>query len=247
MASVKESRQHRMVVVRHRPILQWAIRIIAVAAILASAMGGYHHGYRTGAVQQALLEQMLADHAERVKTLEASNNEMAQQLINTKTGAEVDRKANEAVRQEVLELKTALQKTQEENNFYRNIMSPGKGGKGPALGEWELTPAGAANQYRFKVVAKQLAKHTDWVKGHVAIEISGRQNGKTATYNYSELAVAENGDDKPALKVRFRYFQTLTGTFELPTGFEPSEVAVHLNVSGNKNTTITQSYEWLAN
>ena len=252
MASVKESRQHRMVVVRHRPILKWSIRGFTVLALAATGAGAYHYGYQQGAGQLALLEKMLAENIAKVTTLEASNSEYAQQLINTKTGAEVDRKSSEAVRQEVLELKTALQKIQEENNFYRNIMSPEKGGKGPAIGEWELTKADEAGHYHFKLVVKQLAKHTNWVKGHVSITIEGQQNNSNKSYNYSEIAIIENSDNDKAkndatkLKVKFRYFQTLAGELALPKDFAPEKVIIQLNMTDPKNTTITQNYDWLA-
>lgn len=236
-----------MVVVRHRPILKWSIRCFTVLALAATAFSAYHYGYQKGADRQALLETMLAENVAKVDALETINSEYAQQLINTKTGAEVDRKSSESVRQEVLELKTALQKTQEENNFYRNIMSPEKGGKGPAIGEWEVTKTESANQYDFKLVAKQLAKHTDWIKGHVSITIEGEENNKRISYNYSDIAVTENTDDSKGatkLKVKFRYFQTLTGTFVLPKSFVPEQVTVQLNVADKKNTTITNSYDW---
>ena len=238
-----------MVVVRHRPILKWSIRCFTVLALITTAFGAYHYGFQKGADRQALLETMLAENVAKVDTLETTNSEYAQQLINTKTGAEVDRKSSEAVRQEVLELKTALQKTQEENNFYRNIMSPEKGDKGPAIGEWELTKAEAEHQYHFKLVAKQLAKHTDWIKGHVSITLEGEENNKRKSYNYSDIAVTENTDDSEAetkLKVKFRYFQTLTGTFALPKNFVPEQVTIQLNVADKKNTTITNSYDWSA-
>lgn len=252
MATVKASKQHRMVVVRHRPILKWSIRCFTVLALAATAFSAHQYGFQQGATRQALLETMLAENVAKVDALETNNSEYAQQLINTETGAEVDRKSSEAVRQEVLELKTALQKTQEENNFYRNIMSPEKGGKGPAIGEWELTKTDAENQYQFKLVAKQLAKHTDWIKGHVSITIEGEENNKATSYNYSDIAVKENANDSndsksaTKLKVKFRYFQTLTGTFALPKNFVPEQVTVQLNVTDKKNTTITKNYDWSA-
>lgn len=250
MAKVRESRQHRMVVVRHRPIFTWSLRVGSVVAIVAAGIAGYQHGFSSGAKRQAMLEASLEQQLNENGALHASARELEQQLINAKTGAEVDRKASEAVRQEVLELKAALQKAQEENNFYRNIMNPNDDKKGPTIGEWEVVASGNPDEYNFKLVVKQLANHNDWIKGHASIGIKGRINGETKAYNYKTLAntdglETDEKDKALALKLRFRYFQTLTGTFTLPAGFAPESVVVNIHLDDKRYDTLTRSYDWL--
>lgn len=240
-----------MVVVRHRPLLTWTLRIGAVIAIVAAGIAGYQQGFSRGAERQTMLEASLEQQLTENAALHVSVRELEQQVINAKTGADVDRKASEAVRQEVLELKAALQKAQEENKFYRNIMNPNEGQKGPSIGEWEVAESGAPSEYSFKLVIKQLANQNDWVKGNASIDIKGRINGESKTYNYKTLAVTEGLDagekDKAlALKLRFRYFQTLTGTFVLPEGFTPETVVVNAHLDNKKNDTLTRSFDWLA-
>lgn len=252
MARVRESRQHRMVVVRHRPILTWVMRIGAVVAIVAAGVVGYQQGFSQGAQRQAMLETSLEQQLAENGVLHASARELEQQVINAKTGAEVDRKASETVRQEMLELKSALQKAQEENKFYRNIMNPNEGQKGPSIGEWEVVSSGKPQEFTFKLAVKQLANHNDWVKGSASIGIKGRINGEATTYNYTTLAVtdgldAEEKDKALALTLRFRYFQTLTGTFALPDGFAPESVVITVTFDDKKKDTLTRSFDWLAN
>lgn len=250
MAKVKASKQHRMVVVRYRPILKWLIRIALCAIILSMGIGGYTYGYKQGAKKQKILEQSLAHQQKKAFALESERDQLAQELMNAKTGAEVDRKASEAVRQEVLTLKTSLQKTQEENAFYRNIMNPPKGQKGPTIGQWQVNSSGIAGQYDFKLVVKQLGKQTDWVKGRTQITISGQdKTGQAKQYDYKTLAVVDDEssqtNDPIALNVRFRYFQTLTGSFKLPKNFTPQQIAINLIVTeGKKTQTITKNYNW---
>ena len=251
MAKVRESRQHRMVVVRHRPILTWTLRVGAGLAIVVAGIGGYQQGFSHGAERQAMLEASLEQQITENAALHASARELEQQVINAKTGAEVDRKASESVRQEVLELKAALQKAQEENKFYRNIMNPSEGQKGPSIGDWEVAASDRPDEYTFKLVVKQLANQNDWVKGSASIGIKGRINGETKTYNYKTLAVtdgldADEKDKALALKLRFRYFQTLTGTFALPEGFAPESVVVNVHLDDKRKDTLTRSFDWLA-
>ena len=250
MAKVKASKQHRLVVVRYRPILKWIIRATLCVTVLSVGLSGYTYGYKQGANKQKILEHSLAQQQQKALALESERDELARELMNTKTGAEVDRKASEAVRQEVLTLKTTLQKTQEENTFYRNIMNPPKGQKGPTIGQWQVNSSGVAGQYDFKLVVKQLGKQTDWVKGHTQITISGQdKTGQVKQYDYKALAVIDDespqNNDPIALNVRFRYFQTLTGSFKLPKNFTPQQIAINLIVTeGKKTQTITKNYNW---
>ncbi len=254
MPKVKASKQHRLVVVRHRPVLKGLIRCALFIAITGAGIGGYTVGYYTGGHQQEALQQSLAEQQQAAQAFETELNTLTQQLVNTKTGAEVDRGASETVRQELLTLKSTLQKTQEENTFYRNIMNPPKGQKGPAIGQWQVSPSGVAEQYDFKLVVKQLAKHINWVQGSVEVLISGLDaKDQTQTLNYKALAVPEDTtgqkdttakSDPSALNVRFRYFQTLTGTFKLPKNFTPQQVTINLIVEGKKTQTITKNYDW---
>lgn len=241
-----------MVVVRHRPVLTWTLRIGAVISIIAAGTIGFQQGFSRGAERQVMLETSLQQQLTENATLQASARELEQQVINAKTGAEVDRKANEAVRQEVLELKVALQKAQEENKLYRNIMTPDEGQKGPNIGDWEVTPSSKPGEFSFKLVIKQIANQKEWVKGKVNIELKGSINNETKTYNYKTLAVTDGlGTDEKdqalALKLRFRYFQTLTGTFALPEGFAPESVVVNVQLDDKRKDTLTRSFDWLAN
>lgn len=243
MSRVKASKQHRMVVVRHRPWLTGFIRAACVVSIAVAGFGGYTHGYNKGAAQQALLSQSLDKQQAITQALTLERDNLAQKLVNSTMGTQVDRKATEAIRQELLTLKNTLQKAQEQNTFYRNIMNPPKGQKGPAIGSWEVAPGALAGHYDFKLVIKQLGKHTNWVKGQASIVVSGlNAQGNNEEHTYEKLATPT--EDSTALNVRFRYFQTLTGSFKLPANFTPQRSVITLVIAGKKTQTITKSYDW---
>ena len=117
-----------MVVVRHRPILTWGLRAVLVTGTVFGACWAYQYGYQTGANTQAELEQQLSLAVEQSARLSGENAELTQTIINAKMGAKVDRQANESVRQEVLELKAALQKAEEEKEIgrYQSILLQNK-------------------------------------------------------------------------------------------------------------------------
>ena len=229
-----------MIVVRHRPLLTWLVRGGALALALIATISAYFWGYKTGAERKVILESALAESQASLPLLEAQTADLTQQLMNARMGAEVDRKANEAIRKELLTLRAKLQKTEQENAFFKNIMNPKQGKKGPDIDQWERTKGSKPNEYRFKVVAKQLVQHTNWIQGHVKIHIVGRRGGESITLDYADIS----SDKETDLKVKYRYFQTLTGSFILPTGFQPETVMISLVYQKSKNKSVTKQFSW---
>ncbi len=239
-SALNKSTQHRMIVVRHRPLLTWIIRGSLLALALIATISAYLLGHKVGAERKATLESALAESQASLPLLETQTADLTQQLMNARMGAEVDRKANEAIRKELLTLRATLQKTQQENAFFKNIMNPKQGKKGPDIDQWERTAGSNPHEYRFKVIAKQLVQHTNWVQGHVKIHIVGQQNGQSITLDYADIS----SDKETDLKVKYRYFQTLTGSFTLPADFVPETVMISLIYQKSKNKSVTKQFSW---
>ena len=232
-----------MVVVHHRPFLTWSLRIGAVVGLVAGTVGGYYYGHHQGAGQLDWLQTTTLKQEQTIKSLEERNTYITQQLTNVKTGIDIDNKANDTIREQLQEIKIALQKTQAENELYRSIMNPNEGeDKGPAFSEWSLTPTTKEGEFTFRVVVKQLSQNSNWTKGELKINLNGTSEGNERTLHYTELATSE---DK-TLPVRFRYFQVITGTLQLPSHFVPKGIIVSLVIHGKKKESITQHYDWPA-
>ncbi len=238
---VKASRQHRMVVVRHRPVMTWFIRIGSAVLSLVSIVVAYHYGLTKGGHNYASLDHSVNQQASTIQTLEAEKNSLQQQLTNIQTGLDIDKQANENIRQQLVELRAALQSTTTENDMYRSILNPvDESDKKASLDKWNLSASNNADQYTFRVIAKKLSNPNDWIKGRVTLKINGERDGTQTVLDYTEQAI---GDDK-TLTVRFKYFQTVTGNFALPKDFAPKEIVVTLTLDGKKQEVVTRTYPW---
>jgi cell division protein FtsB len=225
-----------MVVVPHRPFLTWGLRIGAVVSLVVGTIGGYYAGYHKVARQLESLQATTREQEQALKSLEERNAQLTQQLTNVKTGIDIDNKANDTIREQ-------LQKTEAENVLYRSIMNPNEEeDKSPAFSEWSLTPNAKEGEFTFKIAVKQFAQATEWTKGELKININGTAEGKDTTLNYTQLATGES----KTLPVRFKYFQVITGTLQLPDNFEPKGIIVSLVVHGKKKESFTQHYDWPA-
>ena len=110
MPTVKGSRPATLKVVKHKP-LERIVRIVLVLGVsVAAGIGGFWYGYVTGA--KSLGEQrsrdMVAHLEQTLSAVRSEKAELEQRVVNADMGAEVDRKANENIRQEVIQLKEQL-------------------------------------------------------------------------------------------------------------------------------------------
>ena len=83
----------------------------------------------------------------------------------------------------------------------------------------------------------QVAERPRVVTGSVVVKIEGTRNGEPEILSSNDLA---NSSEK--LDFRFRYFQQLEQSVELPADFQPLRVRVA--VVANKKTPVETEYSW---
>jgi len=242
MALVKGSKVTRIKIIEYRRgILIFACFAIVLASISALFLSSYA-GYKKGLGQQ---KQTLSDVQRLSSELamwKKRSNEFEQLLENSKVASEVDRQASEEVRQEILELKEEVSRLNEENSFYKGIMAPNEKESGLTLGEVELVQSKSENAFEYKFVIRQLAQRHNVLSGYVSVTIRGRQDGVETFYALSQLSDSVSGE---RVRLRFKYFQVLSGVLTLPDGFEPEGLRVEAKTTGNNPQTIDKKFGWL--
>lgn len=242
MAVVKGTKAHHLKVVRDRPVMRLlviaAVCIICVTAIRAA----YWYGHKQGMSRQERSFDKIVSIRTELENASSAENELRQALENAKLGAEVDRKALEDVRVEMLELKSQLASLDEENQFYRNLMAPAGNQRGLTFGAMEIAATERPRTYRYKVVMQQLATNHEVLNGTLSFNIIGRQEGVL-----SVLALRDVSRDVDSLniKLRFKYFQNIEGELVLPEGYEPERIELEARSTGSQSTTIDKRFGWL--
>ncbi|WP_075185877.1 DUF6776 family protein [Teredinibacter haidensis] len=242
MAVVKGSKQYSLHVVQYRPWTRAGISMLLLAVVAAAVAVSFEFGHTKGMSGQ---EQALQDVARLNSELQASNSELSelqQQTANINLGAEVDRKASETVRQEVITLKDQVAALQEENSFYRNLMAPTGNKRGLTFGAVEVVDTDKPRTYHFKVVLQQLATNHQLLTGTLTFDVVGRLNGVEASFSLSQLSEQVSQD---AVRLRFKYFQTVQGELSLPEGFEPERIELVAKSAGKTPVTIEKRFGWL--
>lgn len=242
VAVVKGSKQYRLQVVKRRPIMWWTLAILLCVVLVACAWFSFQLGLQHNAVDR---EKAVAEVARLTAALAGSQKsvtELQQQVANIGFGAEVDRKSNEDVRQEVIALKQELAQLQEDNSFYRNLMAPTKNGQGLAFGAVELINTERARNFRYKVVLQQLVTNHQLLNGSLRFTVLGKLNGSDIRYELHELS---RDVTTPAVKLRFKYFQTIEGQLVLPEAFEPEGIELVARSTGKSSVTVEKRFGWL--
>jgi uncharacterized membrane-anchored protein YhcB (DUF1043 family) len=198
------------------------------AYILGLERAGYHQ-----AEAQRLRQQLRDQHAQ----LERENADLKETLARAERQHQVTAKAYEDLDVSLQASTQTIADLREELNFYRNILTPANKERGLQIQDLAIEPAGIADQYRYKLVLIQTLEHKRSVKGKVAIEVVGIQDGQERTINI------EDSEESP-LAVKFRYFQRLIGTIRLPTDFQPSRVRVRLSANGDRDADVERWYDW---
>lgn len=242
MTAVKGSKQYRVKVVQDRPLMRWLSVLVLTLLFAAGVFASFKVGFTEGMAGQ---ERALSDVARLTSDLKQSQvriEELEQQMANLKVASEVDQKASEDVRQEVISLKDQLAELQEENSFYRNLMAPTGNKRGLTFGAVELGDTDRLRTYRYKVVMQQLATSHELLTGNLRFTVIGKMNGFEAQYALSELSQQVDSEN---IKLRFKYFQTIEGQLSLPEGFEPERIELVANSTGRDSVTVEKRFGWL--
>ena len=143
-----------------------------------------------------------------------------------------------ALRDELTQLHKANAGLETELGFFRKIMVPGETDKGIHVERMDVA-ATAESTYVIEATLIQVAERPSIVSGFVTLEIEGTRNGEAI-----KLTTTELGGSSASLAFRFRYFQALEQTIELPTEFTPNRIKVA--VIGKKGTPVEAEFVWPA-
>lgn len=242
MTAVKGSKQYRMKVVPYRPWMVALIMVSLVVALVAAVVGSFYYGkFSAGALQT----EAVAEYKQLRRELEQKSTEaeqLRQQVANLSLGSQVDRKASEDVRAQVIELKNKVAEQQEVISLYKGLMSPtATNNRGLSIGSLEIIATGVGRSYQYKLVVQQLATNRGLLTGSLKFNIVGRKDNEPVVLSLK--AVAADVDDEN-IKLRFKYFQTIEGTLVLPEGFEPQRVELQVTSNGSDSVVVEKKFGW---
>jgi hypothetical protein len=219
----RNSSLERMVVVPRRiggePVFWLIAALIALIVVLVGFGAGMIFGEKFALVQW----QKLRGAEQTIIEYEQHTASQAEELARLSIGSAIDRKAAEQVRVAVVEKEYQLAALNKEISFYQELMSGSTAERGLTFHDLTLTSAGIDNQYRYKLVLKQLASRHNLLTVGIKMNVQGEQNGELITMDFAQISPMFTQAEEI---VKFRYFVNFEGLIDLPEGFDPATVTV---------------------
>ena len=170
---------------------------------------------------------------------------LREQVAILERSSQIDRQAAESVKSELGQLEEKLQAAREEVEFYRGIVSPGDVNPGLRIHRFTLEEGAVPGEFHYGLVLTQLKRNDRVISGVVDWTIHGLMPDQPAEIGLDRVT-------EPAVKVlkfRFRYFQELAGTINLPKDFMPEKVVLTIRPAGKakgRTEPVVQSFDWSA-
>ena len=236
MATVKGSKQYKMVVVPYRPFYRAGLFCVFLSAVAAFSWLTYSYGMKMGLATKTEIVKEQRKLKKQLHQTDQLITGMRQELAELKLGGQIDSRANEEVRLTVESLQDQIAELNEEIRFYKGVMLPNVEEKGLRIERLDMKAASEPNTFNFSLLLTQIVEKHEYVQGGVEINIVGQE---------TELSLSELGNaDRDPIRFRFRYFQNIDGVLTVPDGFEPQQITIVAKSSGKNSQRLEKKFDW---
>lgn len=217
---------------------RWRVPILAVALALIAGMwwwgfdfGQFLGGFNRGAVaaKQAKLE---ADEA----AARDENARLRARLAEVESDLNVTRGAQATLSRQTLQLQTENTQMKEELEFLRKLFSDT--GKPGSLAIQRLTAEKQGDDlYRFSMLVVRGGNPQDEFSGQLTLQANVAAEG----HNSIVALPDDQPDTASALKLKFKYYQRVEGTFRVPPGGQLRSLQARVVEPGQTTPKATRS------
>lgn len=230
-----------------RPRVRLALLLGLVLVLIAGAAMiwqlGRHATVSDYRQTRSELEQLREERRQLSRELRASRAEskdLREQLAYSERSRDIDREAQAALRSSLTALQSEVADLREQLAFYRGIVSPDEAREGLRVLDVDVRPDAQSGSWDLSLVLVQSPRRDRKLSGEIGFTVAGLQNGQEQTLRVQPLA----GGDGAIDDFSFKYFEELSGRFELPDDFRPLRLTVTLKPERNSMPQVEQVFEW---
>ena len=183
----------------------------------------------------ALGESSKLDSEMRIAKQEISA--LTLEIEKLRRSAQVDFETAEQSQKILIDKEIQIQRQEQELAFYRKLLSPESVRLGVDIKDFSVRASVNQGEYYYDFLLMQSGGSKKLAKGKIGISIDGVQGDVMR-----RIDVASTKQDQ--LKYSFKYFQRLSGIFDLPGDFEPQKVSLVIAPSSKSLDQHKNSYVW---
>jgi len=198
-------------------------------------------GFLLGKFKLDVVTDHLAQVSASLEETQTANERLEAELAGLQISAVAEQQTIKSLLQANKLLQDELSIANNKLFFYERVVAPELESEGVKMYSFEVLKNQQSGQWEYQLVLTQAQKNRRFLKGKFTITLSVFEEGELKQIPLSSLTEALTDSFK------FKYFQTLTGSFALPETVTVDEVIVKLNVSGdrwNKAQSHEERYDW---
>jgi hypothetical protein len=227
----------RMAVRTH---LSWRWRLPALLGGLALIAGMWWWGFDFGQFLGGFNRRAVAEKQARLEADAAvfkdENVELRAKVAELESDLNVTRGAQATLSRQALDLQNENTQMKEELAFLRKLFSDS--GKAGALTIQRLTAEKDRDGvYRFSMLVVRGGNPSDEFSGQMTLLANVAADGRSATLTLPD----DQPDTAAALKLKFKYYQRVEGTFRVPSGSQLKSLQARIVEAGQTTPKATRS------
>jgi len=227
----------RMAVRTH---LSWRWRLPALAAIIALTAGmwwlGFDFGHFLGSFDRSAAAERQARSDAEASAIQQENARLRARLGELESDLSITRGVQATLSRQALDLQSENTQMKEELAFLRKLFSDA-GKPGTFTIQRFSAEKGRDNLYRFSMLVVRGGNPSDEFSGQLTLSANVAAGGHTLTLTLPD----DQPDTAAALKLNFKYYQRVEGTFRVPLGGQLRSIQARVIEPGQAAPKVTLS------
>lgn len=203
---------------------QWRLAMALLLLGLGYGLGYWNHA---GSNRNQLEQTM--------QRLQAENQAMQAGIAQVERRLQVEHAAQSNLAREMAALQDEGIRLKEDVAFYQSILAESGATGVPRLHSVKLSKGIHAGEYQYRILLVQSGRHDRTVQGNLLLLLNATQSGRPIT---ERIETAGQGKE---IKVDFKYFQRIEGTFSVPSGMDAQSVQVQFTETGGAKAKLSQT------
>jgi hypothetical protein len=219
---------------RGRPWLIFAGLLVLLGwTYLAYDLGRQQAGFHSA---RAAAER--AEAQAEIRALRVERDELRLRAANHERASQIERGASRQVQDDVKALQEERAELKREVAFLRELIAADDGPL--RLRDFRIDALERDHHYRYRFTVAQAMEGVGTVQGEIGVAVIGQSDGKAQRLPLEDLTKGE----LTAHKMRFRNFQDVESSVELPKGFTPEALEVEIRPAGDKLKPVKRTFDW---
>ncbi|GLS92175.1 hypothetical protein GCM10007916_32450 [Psychromonas marina] len=198
-------------------------------------------GFLLGKFKQDILDEQLSVVNSELQAVQARNNSLATEFSRIQVNSESEQQTIKSLLHSNKQLQDELAAANNKLFFYERVIAPELETTGMKVYSFSVVKNELTEQWDYELVLMQSQKDRRFLTGKFDISFSVFEEEKLKTIKLSELT------EELQSSFKFKYFQTIQGSFSLSDEVTVDEVILQLSVAGNrwyKAQNIEERYDW---